>query len=212
MRAHADVDALTLDALGTLVRLPDPTPALRAALQARGIERGDEVVRRAFRAEVAHYKPRCAAGRDDESLAALREECVGVFLRDAGAELDPPSFVEAFVGALAFEPEPGVEEAVDRLAAAGVPLAVVSNWDMSLEGILTELGLAGHLRAVVTSAAAGASKPDPAIFAPALTALGSTPQRTLHVGDEAVDEDGAAAAGLRFRPSPLAGVVAELLG
>jgi HAD superfamily hydrolase (TIGR01509 family) len=212
MRAHADVDALTLDALGTLVRLPDPTPALRAALQARGVERGDEVVRRAFRAEVAHYKPRCAAGSDDESLAALREECVGVFLRDAGAELDPPSFVEAFVGALAFEPEPGVEEAVDRLAAAGVPLAVVSNWDMSLEGTLTELGLAGHLRAVVTSAAAGASKPDPAIFAPALTALGSTPQRTLHVGDEAVDEDGAAAAGLRFRPSPLAGVVAELLG
>jgi putative hydrolase of the HAD superfamily len=169
-------------------------------------------VRRAFRAEVAHYKPRCASGRDAESLAALREECVGVFLREAAAELDPASFVEAFVAALAFEPEPGAREAVGRLAAAGVPLAVVSNWDMSLEGTLTELGLAEHLRAVVTSAAAGASKPDPAIFTRALAALGSTPQRTLHVGDEAVDEDGAAAAGLQFRPAPLAAVAAELLG
>jgi putative hydrolase of the HAD superfamily len=212
MRAHADVDAVTLDALGTLVRLRDPVPALRAALRARGVEADEGAVRRAFRAEVAHYKPRCASGRDAESLAALREECVGVFLREAAAELDPASFVEAFVAALAFEPEPGAREAVGRLAAAGVPLAVVSNWDMSLEGTLTELGLAEHLRAVVTSAAAGASKPDPAIFTPALAALGSTPQRTLHVGDEAVDEDGAAAAGLRFRPAPLAAVAAELLG
>jgi HAD superfamily hydrolase (TIGR01549 family) len=211
MRAHADVDAVTLDALGTLVRLRDPVPALRAALAERGVERDADIVRRAFRAEVAHYKPRCATGRDAESLAALREECVAVFLRESDAQLEPASFVEAFVGALAFEPEPGAADAVARLAAAGLPLAVVSNWDTSLEGTLDGLRLAEHLRAVVTSAAAGASKPDAAIFAPALAALGSTPERTLHVGDEDADEEGAAAAGLQFRPAPLAAVAAELL-
>jgi putative hydrolase of the HAD superfamily len=212
MRAHADVDAMTLDALGTLVRLRDPVPALQAALRARGVERDAATVRRAFRAEVAHYKPRCASGRDAQSLAALREECVGVFLREAGAALDAASFVEAFVGALAFEPEPGAAEALAQLAEAGLPLVVVSNWDTSLEGTLAELGLAERLRAVVTSASAGASKPDPAIFGAALAALGSAPRRTLHVGDEPADEDGAAAAGLQFRPAPLAAVAAELLG
>jgi HAD superfamily hydrolase (TIGR01509 family) len=211
MRAHADVDAVTLDALGTLVRLRDPVPALREALRARGVERDEQVVRDGFRAEVAHYKPRCELGRDPASLAALREECVGVFLRVVRADLEPASFVAAFVGALAFEPEPGAVEAVEALAHAGLPLAVVSNWDMSLAGTLEELGLAEHLRAVVTSAGAGASKPKPAAFAPALAALGAAPQRTLHVGDEAADAEGAAAAGLQFRPAPLAAVAAELL-
>jgi HAD superfamily hydrolase (TIGR01509 family) len=211
MRAHADVDAVTLDALGTLVRLRDPVPALREALAARGVERDEEVVRHAFRVEVAHYKARCEQGRDPESLAALREECVGVFLREAGADIEPPSFVGTFVEALAFEPEPGAVAAVEALAGAGIPLAVVSNWDMSLAGTLTELGLAEHLRAIVTSAAAGASKPHAAAFAPALAALGTAPARTLHVGDEDADAEGAAAAGLQFRPAPLGAVAAELL-
>jgi putative hydrolase of the HAD superfamily len=127
------------------------------------------------------------------------------------AELEPGGFVDAFVGALAFEPERGAVDAVEALAGAGLPLAVVSNWDVSLAGTLEELGLAEHLRAVVTSAAVGASKPDPAVFAPALAALGSTPERTLHVGDEDADAEGAAAAGLRYRPAPLAAVAAELL-
>jgi putative hydrolase of the HAD superfamily len=107
--------------------------------------------------------------------------------------------------------EPGAAAAVEALADAGLPLAVVSNWDVSLGRTLEELGLAEHLRAVVTSAAAGTSKPDPAVFTPALAALGSSPARTLHVGDEDIDAEGAAAAGLRYRPAPLAAVAAELL-
>jgi FMN phosphatase YigB (HAD superfamily) len=49
------------------------------------------------------------------------------------------------------------------------------------------------------------------VFTPALAALGSSPERTLHVGDEDIDAEGAAAAGLRYRPAPLAAVAAELL-
>ena len=50
----------------------------------------------------------------------------------------------------------------------------------------------------VSSAAAGARKPDPAIFEPALELAGCAPEEALHVGDT-VEEDveGARAAGIR---------------
>ena len=58
--------------------------------------------------------------------------------------------------------------------------------------------------AIVTSAEAGAAKPDPAVFRLALERLRVEPARALHVGDEDEDEEGAAAAGMRFAPAPLA--------
>jgi putative hydrolase of the HAD superfamily len=194
-------DAVTIDAYGTLVELVDPVPALQAGLAERGIERHPEQVRAAFRAEVAYYRPRSLEGRDAESLAALRRDCAEVFLREAGADLDPGEFAAPFVEALVFRPVPGAVAAVERLAAHGLALAVVSNWDI---GLHDKLGpLASRFACVVTSAEAGAPKPDPAVFLAALERLGVAPSRALHIGDEATDEDGARAAGMRFRWAPL---------
>ena len=195
------IDAVTIDAYGTLVELVDPVPALQAALAERGVERDADRVRAAFRAEVAYYRPRSVEGRDAESLAALRRDCAGVFLREAGAELDPAGFTQAFVDALVFRPVAGALAAVERFAAQGLALAVVSNWDV---GLSEKLGpLASRFGCVVTSADAGAPKPDPAVFLAALERLGVEPARALHIGDEQGDEDGARAAGMRFRRAPL---------
>jgi FMN phosphatase YigB (HAD superfamily) len=196
-----DLDAVTIDAYGTLVELIDPVPALQAALAERGVHRNPEQVKAAFRAEVAYYRPRSVEGRDSESLAALRRDCAGVFLREAGAELDPGEFASPFVEALVFRPVPGALAEVERLAAQGLALAVVSNWDI---GLHEQLGpLASRFQCVVTSAEVGAPKPDPAVFLAALERLGVAPGRALHVGDEQTDEDGARAAGMRFRRAPL---------
>ena len=196
-----DLDAVTIDAYGTLVELVDPVPALQAALATRGVDRDAERVRAAFRAEVAYYRPRSVEGHDAESLAALRRECAGVFLDVAGAELDPVEFTQAFVDSLAFRPVAGALAAVERFAAQGLALAVVSNWDV---GLHEKLGpLASHFAVVVTSAEVGAAKPDPAVFLAALGRLGVAPRRALHIGDEPGDEDGARAAGMRFRWAPL---------
>ncbi|HVN62855.1 MAG TPA: HAD-IA family hydrolase [Gaiellaceae bacterium] len=195
------LDAVTIDAYGTLVELVDPVPALQAALAKRGVERDADRVRTAFRAEVAYYRPRSVEGRDAESLAALRRDCASVFLREAGAELDPAGFTEAFVDALVFRPVEGALAAVERFAAQGLALAVVSNWDV---GLREKLGaLASRFACVVTSAEVGAAKPDPAVFLAALARLGVEPARALHIGDEQDDEDGARAAGMRFRWAPL---------
>jgi len=205
------VQAVTIDAYGTLVTLRDPVPSLREALAARGVERRLEDVERAFRAEVAYYVPRSHEGRDDATLARLRRDCARVFLEAAGADLAPEEFAPAFVQALVFEAVAGATAACRALAEAGLRLAVVSNWDVGLHEQLAQLGLTAIVDAVVTSAEAGAPKPDPAIFRLALQRVGVAADRAVHVGDAPADEEGARAAGLRYEPAPLADAVRRIL-
>jgi putative hydrolase of the HAD superfamily len=199
----ADLDAVTVDGYGTLLHLADPVPRLRQALAEHSVEASPEDIDRAFRAEAAYYRPRGLEGRDAETLAALRLDCVGVFLGELGAPLEPAAFVDAFIDSLVFEPLPGAPQILERLREQGLLLAVVANWDCALPGHLERLGLDVLVDTVVTSARAGVAKPHPAIFELALRELGVHAHRALHVGDEPVDEEGARAAGLRFAPAPL---------
>jgi putative hydrolase of the HAD superfamily len=206
-----EVEAVTIDAYGTLVTLVDPVPALRAALVARGVERTEDEVRSAFIVEAAYYRERSHEGRDEATLALLRRDCAAVFLGAAEAPLDVGDFVDAFVDSLAFEELPGAAGACRLLKAAGLKLAVVSNWDVGLHDQLRGLALHELVDVVVTSAEAGAPKPAPRIFALAVKRLGATPQRTVHVGDSDADAEGARAAGLRFEPAPLADAARKIV-
>ena len=197
-----------MDANGTLVRLVDPIPKLDRALRTREIERPPEAIARAFVIEGEHYRPRSLRGRDELSLAELRCECVGVFLDALDAELAVDEFVHAYLGCLDFELVPGAPEALERVAAAGVRLGVVANWDITLPETLRRLGVDRLFTTIVTSAEAGAAKPDPAIFRLALDRLAAAPERTLHVGNESVDEEGAQAAGMKFAPAPVTAALA----
>jgi len=199
----ADLDAVTVDGYGTLLTLVDPVPSLMRSLAERGVDRDSDIIREAFAAEVAYYRPEAVRGRDSEALAALRRDCTGVFLQAAGADLEPSSFADAFMASIRFEVIPGALHTLDSLRARGLALAVVSNWDVGLAEHIGRLGLDRLFSAVVTSAEAGAAKPDPAVFRTALDRLGVEAPRTLHVGDEEGDEQGAAAAGMRFATAPL---------
>ena len=198
----AALDAVTLDAYGTLVELDDHVARLRQALAEAGVERDEHAVEQAFLAEVEHYSRHKCEARDAASLTALRRGCARVFVHALGADLD---FTDGFMHAIAFRPLPGVLQGLAELRARGLAVAVVSNWDCSLGERLREAGI--ELDVVVSCAEAGAAKPDPAIFGVALERLGVAPDRTLHVGDTAEDEQGARAAGLRFAPAPLAEVL-----
>jgi len=203
---------VTVDAYGTLVSLDDPVPRLRQALRAQGVERSEAEVARAFAAEVAYYVPLSYEGRDEATLALLRRDCAAVFLDAAGAELEPESFAADFLRSLVFRPLPGAEDACRALRERGIRLAVVSNWDVGLHEHLAVLRLDRLVDAVVTSAEAGAPKPDTAVWRLALERLGgAAPERSVHVGDSGVDAEGAAAAGLHFEPAPLAGAAARIL-
>jgi putative hydrolase of the HAD superfamily len=92
---------------------------------------------------------------------------------------------------------PGVPAALARLRAAGRRLVVVSNSDGTAEAGLVRAGLRDFVDAVVDSAVFGVEKPDPRIFAHALTLVPVPPERLAHVGDlYDVDALGARAAGL----------------
>jgi putative hydrolase of the HAD superfamily len=205
------LDAVTVDAMGTIVDLDDPAPRLRRALAERGVERDLDQVAAAFRAEVAYYLPRTLEGRDEETLADLGRRCTAVFLEHAEADLDPGEFAPAFVASIVFTPLPGAAEALARLSSAGLALACVSNWDVSLGRHLAESRLDGYFAEIVSSAEAGVAKPDPEVFRLALERLGVEPSRTVHVGDGDSDSDGAASAGIAFEPTPIA-TLPERLG
>ena len=206
----ADLEAVTVDGFGTLVELESPVVPLVQALSDRGVDRSPSEVERAFAAEAGHYRLHAHEGRDAETLAGLRRDCVAVFLRDLAAPVKPDEFVDAFLTALVFRPAPGAEAALAAMRSRGLKLAVVSNWDCSLPERLEGLGLLEQFGAVVTSAEAGAPKPDPRVFRLALERLGAGAARALHVGDEEADERGAVAAGMHFAPAPLSTAVEAL--
>jgi putative hydrolase of the HAD superfamily len=210
MRA-VKLEAVTIDAFGTLLALRDPVPALQDALAARGVDRTETEVRRAFEAEAAYYVARSHDGRDEATLALLRRDCTRVFLDAARAEIDAAAFTTAFLDALVFEELPGAAAACRSLAEAGLRLAVVSNWDIGLHEHLGGLGLDALVDVVVTSAEAGAPKPAPALFELALARLGVSPAQGVHIGDAPADEEGARAAGMRFEPAPLADAARRIL-
>jgi REG-2-like HAD superfamily hydrolase len=79
---------------------------------------------------------------------------------------------------------PGALPALQKLRAAGVRLAVVSNFDTRLRPILSALGVDHMFDQVVVSAEVGAEKPNPVIFEAALQGLGLRPGDVVHVGDD----------------------------
>jgi putative hydrolase of the HAD superfamily len=193
------VDAVLLDAYGTLVELRAPVPRLRGLLGDAGHHHPEERVARALAAEIRHYRRNHDRGRDAASLAALRRECAGVLARELGPDVPPPArLTEMLVESLRFDLIPDARPGIEALAARGLRLGVVSNWDCSLASVLEELGVRERFGAVSVSALAGAPKPHPAIFREALARLGVPAARALHCGDHP-DHDcaGARAAGIR---------------
>jgi len=188
--------ALLLDALGTLVELEPPAPHLQRAL---GSISGPDA-ERAIAAEMSYYRAHLDEGRDAESLAALRRRCAEA-LRDAlpngTTPTDLDELVAVLLDSLRFRAFPEAPEVLHAARARGLRLVVVSNWDCSLPDVLSRIGLAPLLDGVVTSAAAGARKPEAAIFERALSLAGAAPSEAIHVGDSPVEDvNGARAAGI----------------
>ncbi len=198
------VRALLLDAMGTLVRLEPPAPALRQELATRfGLAVSDEQAGSALAAEIAYYRAHLQDGRDQPSLLALRGRCAEVLRAAlpggrALAAIDQDELTEALLASLRFsafdDAPPALEAARDR----GLRLVVASNWDVSLPEVLRRIGLLDRLDGVVVSAEIGARKPDPRVFIEALRRAGVAPGEAVHVGDDELEDvQGAQAAGVR---------------
>ena len=97
-------------------------------------------------------------------------------------------------------PMPGVIDALARLAAADVPMAVVSNTSFSSRTLRFELdrhGLAHRMSFIMASSEYSVRKPNVLLFEMAATRLGLSPSEIWFVGDRLdTDVAGANAAGM----------------
>jgi len=112
-----------------------------------------------------------------------------------GGRLSPACFerlVEHFIRPEAWAVYPDVWPALDALGERGLPIAIVSNWDSTLAGLLEAHGLAARFSAVLISAVEKSGKPHPEMFRRAAGRLGVEPGELMHVGDS-LEEDYAAA-------------------
>jgi putative hydrolase of the HAD superfamily len=192
--------AVLLDALGTLVELQPPAPRLRARLAEEGFEVSDERAAAGFAAEISYYLAHHLEGSDRERLDDLRDRCATQMMEALDLPgLDHATARRAMLGALEFTPFPDALEALGELRDRGHRLVVASNWDCSLPDWLGPTGLLELVDGVVTSADAGAAKPDPAVFVMALELAGVDGAGAVHVGDS-LDNDVAGARAVGIRP------------
>jgi putative hydrolase of the HAD superfamily len=198
---------LLLDAMGTLITLRASVGATYAAVAA---EHGVPVEAAAIDAHFpAIYKaapPLAFPLVDPEGLLEAERGWWGERIREVFAAIPgTPEPTAALIEAL-FErfaqPQlwrvyPDVPERLARWRRQGLSLAVVSNFDRRLHGLLDCLGLRPWLDPVIVSSEVGAAKPSPLPFQRALAILDLQPHQVWHVGDQPEDVDGAARAGVR---------------
>jgi putative hydrolase of the HAD superfamily len=93
---------------------------------------------------------------------------------------------------------PDVAPALERLRAAGILTAIVSNADADVTAVCAHFDFAHRVDLIVTSALVGWEKPDPRTFRAALDALAVDPADALHIGDQPrSDIAGALSVGMR---------------
>lgn len=204
------IRAVVFDAMGTLLRLREPVGATYGRLAAaHGVELPSSRIEEAFGRVFAATRPDPKPGEPAWQAAARERarwrEIVRQTFRAADGTARFADF-DAFFDALwrhyaqagAWQLMPGALEALDALAASGRELAILSNFDQRLRGILEGLGIHDRFRAVTLPADAGAAKPDRQIFHVCLKRLGLAGPQVVYVGDHAVqDVKASRAAGLR---------------
>jgi putative hydrolase of the HAD superfamily len=208
-RFGCPAEAVLLDAAGTLIRPREPIEQTYAAAARRfGVELDPGKLLQSFDAVLDEMPDLAFHPRSTEHLHCKERGWWQDFVRrvvrlagcSRGGDFDGffETLYEHYAQSHAWECFFDVLPVLRALRAKDCKLAVVSNFDSRLPGILRDLGIWGYMDAVVYSSEAGSAKPDPAIFKKALAALGVPAEQALHVGDNPRDDvAGAAAAGIR---------------
>jgi putative hydrolase of the HAD superfamily len=217
-RTPPAVNAILLDAGGVMI-FPSPD-LLLPPLRAVGVQPSVADLERAhYRAMADCDKPDREPPNDEWWLQYLRDFVAACGVPAAEVDAVAADIVDLTQGFSWTHVGPGVTEALRGIAALGLPLGIVSNSTGEVEETLRLRGVcyagayaavSDHVAAggfgtevgvVIDSAVVGVSKPDPAIFAVALDALGIPDAErctVVHVGDSLrYDVTGAIAAGVR---------------
>jgi putative hydrolase of the HAD superfamily len=104
---------------------------------------------------------------------------------------------------------PGTRSALDRIRSR-FRIAVISNADGKIQGVLTRCGIAECFESITDSGTVGFEKPRPEIFEAALRSMNARADESLYVGDVySVDYVGARNAGMQAVLFDVAGAYRE---
>ncbi|HXT11726.1 MAG TPA: HAD-IA family hydrolase [Candidatus Angelobacter sp.] len=191
------IKAVTFDVGGTLI---EPWPSVGHVYAEVAARHGTEW----FSAEElnarfkAAWRARQNFGHSRDEWAQLVEEVFrGAAPNPSGKDFFPELY-DQFARPEAWHIFEDVLPALDALASRGIKLAVISNWDERLRGLLKSFELDRYFETVAISCEVGFAKPSPAIFERAALKLGLPAREILHVGDSwEMDVQGARAAGFQ---------------
>lgn len=198
--------AITFDVTGTLIHSPRLAAIYHQVLARHGVESDPGELSRLI--PLVWQEMACAADMAEDRFSSHPDGARGWwqrFVERIGEHLGGPApspFAAAelfarFARSEAWELYPEVDDVLADLHRRGFRLAVLSNWDARLPGLLAELGLAHHLDAIVYSAGVGVEKPHPRIFRAVCHELEVDPADALHVGDRIKEDvEGALAVGM----------------
>lgn len=132
--------------------------------------------------------------RSEERLVNFKRRNAEITAEALDVEAPGEVLTEVADRRISFNPYPESVRVLEELRAMGLKLYVVSNWDILLEDVLSELGWTHYFDGIVVSAVVGSEKPDGGIFEEALRVSGTLdePERVVHVGNDPVtDVEGA---------------------
>lgn len=179
---------LVFDLDGTLVdSAPDLVDALNTILRREGI------------ASLPIEQARKYVGHGGRMLIRQGMEAQGVTIPEARLEVLFAAFLATYEKGLSAKtrPYPGVEAALDRLAAEGHAMAVCTNKTEKLARlVLRDLGLAPRFRAVCGQDTFQVSKPNGATLKLTVERAGGNPRHAIMIGDSATDVSTARDAGV----------------
>jgi len=199
------VAAISFDAAGTFLHFAEPVADTYARFgRQHGLEENASAVRRRMASAFASAAP--MAPHPDAAVDVhernwwrrLASQAYGVTENDPGFARCFDKLFAYFARPDAWRVNPDFAALLQGLRNSNMKLAVVSNFDGRLFGLLDAFGLSGLFNHVILPRHTGSQKPDPGIFQHAALALDVQASELLHLGDHDVEDvAGAKAAGLQ---------------
>lgn len=128
--------------------------------------------------------------RTPEELARFKRENASQVARELEVQAPVALLGEITDRRISFNPFPEAESVLAGLRERGKKVYAVSNWDITLQETLDQLGWLGYFDDVVASGECGTEKPAPEIFEEALRVAGRSESRdrVVHVGNDPVSD------------------------
>ncbi|MFN8025107.1 MAG: HAD family hydrolase [Acidimicrobiia bacterium] len=202
---QAGFRVVMLDFFGTLARATHSID-IGAVVARHGYTLSEEATEMWWSGDIDGEEHEAASASRDHYVAWQEERLLAML---ATADVHPGEYEQILADLHAGRAERVMEVYAEvpavlaELRDRGLHLAVCSNWDWDLDPAIEEVGLAGTVDTVMSSAWAGARKPHPRIFERTLEQVGAhvgdlTPAEVLFVGDTwGPDVEGPLASGMR---------------